>query len=268
MSVEDKGASQQNLSFDRYIALGDSISIDKYPAADLQNRDWGVGAASLFHRNEDELWPEFRGVDLATLVPGIRYRGSRRDYELREGDNLTEDGWTTRHVLHDVKEMPPSSERTLVTLTVGGNDLLGAVGFYGREAAAQEGPDPAKTIAARLHEIVERLFDVRPETTLIVGTVYDPSDGTNRLPMVEGSLERQAEWLARYNQAVRDLVAADPRLHLADIHQHFLGHGMTAPPEERWYWSGLIIEPSAHGASEVRRLWIDALAAMATKEVE
>ena len=47
---------------------------------------------------------------------------------------------------------------------------------------------------------------------------------------------------------------------LADIHQRFLGHGVTARAEERWYWSGLIFEPNARGAREVAKLWMEALA--------
>jgi hypothetical protein len=42
---------------------------------------------------------------------------------------------------------------------------------------------------------------------------------------------------------------------LADVHRHFLGHGVTAPAQERWYWSPNPIEPSARGASEIRRVW-------------
>jgi hypothetical protein len=46
---------------------------------------------------------------------------------------------------------------------------------------------------------------------------------------------------------------------VADAHAHFLGHGVTAPEEERWYWKRSWIEPNAAGASEIRRLWLDAL---------
>jgi hypothetical protein len=46
---------------------------------------------------------------------------------------------------------------------------------------------------------------------------------------------------------------------LADVHKHFLSHGLSAPPAERWYWEPNPIEPSARGASEIRRLWVQAL---------
>jgi hypothetical protein len=46
---------------------------------------------------------------------------------------------------------------------------------------------------------------------------------------------------------------------LADVHRHFLGHGVTAPEDQRWYWRRNLIEPNARGASEIRRVWWEAL---------
>jgi len=51
-----------------------------------------------------------------------------------------------------------------------------------------------------------------------------------------------------------------PAVRPIPIHDHFLGHGLSKPdPDARWYWRHSIIEPSACGASEVRRLWLEAL---------
>jgi len=50
-----------------YVALGDSISIDEYAGGP------GRGGASLFARNRDDDFPEWRGRDLATLHPDLRY---------------------------------------------------------------------------------------------------------------------------------------------------------------------------------------------------
>jgi hypothetical protein len=46
---------------------------------------------------------------------------------------------------------------------------------------------------------------------------------------------------------------------LGDIHRRFLGRGISAPANERWYWSGLIFEPNANGAREVTNLWKELL---------
>jgi len=55
-----------------------------------------------------------------------------------------------------------------------------------------------------------------------------------------------------------------PRVLLADVHAHFNGHGVTAPESERWYWRRSLIEPNARGASEIRAVWLAALADAAT----
>jgi lysophospholipase L1-like esterase len=231
--------------FSRYIALGDSISIDVYPAHDAERRYPGkastelLGAASLLYRNDDRFWPEFKGRDLHTLLPELQF------------DDLTADGATTQSLLRQVEQIAKSDEPTVVTITAGGNDLLGQIGW--------RGGDPVPEISSRLETAVHRLLEKRPNATVLLGTVYDPSDGTNKLPGYTRALEREAEWLATYNDFVRELAAGDGRIRLADIHQHFLGHGLTVPQGERWYLQESIIEPSARGASEVRRLWLDAL---------
>ena len=53
-----------------------------------------------------------------------------------------------------------------------------------------------------------------------------------------------------------------PRVLLADLYAHFLGHGVSAPEAERWYWKRSLIEPNARGASEVRHLWLATLRAV------
>jgi lysophospholipase L1-like esterase len=235
--------------FARYVALGDSISIDVYPAADAERRHAGkassdrLGAVSLLARNDDGLWPEFRGRDLASLMPSLRF-----DPRL---DDLTADGATTESVLRQVQRIDRSDDPSLVTITAGGNDLLGFIG--------SAGGSPAAAIAERLRRGVARVLELLPHATIVIGTVYDPSDGTKRLPGYARALEREAAWLDEYNALVRDFVKSDKRLRLADIHAHFLGHGLTAPEAEWWYLQESIIEPSARGASEVRRLWLEAL---------
>ena len=50
-----------------YAALGDSISIDEYAGGP------GLGGPSLFARNRDDVFPQWRGRDLATVHPDLRY---------------------------------------------------------------------------------------------------------------------------------------------------------------------------------------------------
>ena len=65
--------------------------------------------------------------------------------------------------------------------------------------------------------------------------------------------------LDRFNDHIRTLASGTPNILLADAHRHFLGHGVSAAEADRWYWKRSLIEPNARGASEIRRLWLDAL---------
>jgi lysophospholipase L1-like esterase len=89
-----------------YLALGDSISIDDYTGVP------GGGAPSQLARK--------LGVELV---------------------NLTSDGNTTQGVLTDLTPAPAAAD--VITLTAGGNDLLGG--------------DLPRAILRRLHQIAQRI---------------------------------------------------------------------------------------------------------------
>jgi lysophospholipase L1-like esterase len=249
--------------FSHYIALGDSMSIDLYPALDAGEVDvavaleWDVragnvaplGAAALFYSNADDRYPEFQGQDLANLHPGVLYT------------NLAEDGATIGDVFgSQLSQLEESEDETLLTLSIGGNDLLSA--FSNR-------PVPAllqgivKDIGDGLEFLAESLRRVRPNSTLLLTTVYDPSDGTRKIPGVyDAAGPLPLEFLHEMNTRISGLAARLPRTAVADVHTHFLGHGVTAREADRWYWKRSWIEPNAAGASEIRRLWLDVLESM------
>jgi lysophospholipase L1-like esterase len=252
-----------------YVALGDSMSIDRYPDLDHAGRQhlrppprrwlhlrppprrWlrlalpvtGLGAASLLAHNDDQVWPEFAARDLATRFPGIDCRF------------LAVDGATTEDVLASQVDALPSTDpraAALVTVTAGGNDLLGLIGATDRAGQAGVGRS-----LRNLDAILEAVRGPLPQARLLVANVYDPTDGTGDL---EGHRLRPAEmgWLRAYNEGVAG-VCGQRRARLVDVHGHFAGHGRSAPAGERWYWTGSLIEPGLIGASEIRRLWLSAL---------
>jgi lysophospholipase L1-like esterase len=225
------------------------MSIDRYPDLDYAGRQrlevpvTGLGAASLLARNDEHVWPEFTGRDPATGFPGIDFRP------------LAVDGATTESVLGDqLDALPPADPRAeaLVTLTAGGNDLLGLIG--GSDRAGSAG---VRAILDRLERILEALRHRLPRALVLVANVYDPTDGTGDL---EGTRLRPQEmrWLGDYNAGVARL-CGERDARLVDVHGHFAGHGRSAPPGERWYWTESLIEPGLVGASEIRRLWLSAL---------
>jgi lysophospholipase L1-like esterase len=232
-----------------YVALGDSMSIDRYPDLDHADRQTlalpvtGLGAASLLARNDDDVWPEFAGRDLVTISPGIDCRFEARD------------GATTESVLDSqvdaLQGIDPGGE-ALVTLTAGGNDLLGLIGATDR--AGQAG---VRAVLDNLDAILGVVRDRLPRAMVLVANVYDPTDGTGDL---EGTRLRPQEmrWLGDCNAGVERL-CRQRGARLIDLHRHFAGHGRSAPAAKRWYWTGSLIEPGLTGASEIRRLWLAAV---------
>src|SRR5712691_806190 len=238
------------MAFTLYVALGDSMSTDHYPTCDVRDLDAPpgrldpLGAASLLHRNDDTRWPEFRGRDLERVYPGIQVL------------NLAEDGAMIDDVAtEELARLGRDSEDpgTLLTLTAGGNDLLDAL------AAGRPLDAAVRRIVRRHTELVETVWEEVPEATLVLTTVYDPTDGTGHLPGLESFGHLPLEYLDRFNDQVREMAREGVGILLADVHRHFLGHGATAPERERWYWRRNAIEPNARGASEIRRVWWDVL---------
>jgi lysophospholipase L1-like esterase len=241
------------MAYSLYVALGDSMSSDHYPTCDVLGLDLPparldpLGAASLLFRNDDIRWPEFRNQDLARSSPGMGFL------------NLAEDGATIDDVTtEELARLGHDSTDAgiLVTLTVGGNDLLGALST-GRHLDLA-----VRRIIDRYTELVAIIQEELPKARLALTTVYDPTDGTGMLPGLEGYGRLPLEYLERFNDHVRATSASGKLMKVADIHRHFLGHGVTAPEGDRWYWKRNVIEPNARGASEIRRVWLEGLEEM------
>lgn len=251
-------------SFDRYIALGDSLSIDLYPArsshpagsnAVLAELAPGLGAAALLHRNDDARWPEFAGRDLVAANPGICFRNEHGfDHPLRHPtDHYATDGATTVGVLaYQLHRVPPSGERALVTVTAGRSDVFQMLG------APKPPPTMVEGMLSRMERLVRTVRERLPNALLLLTTAPDPTDGSGMLDE-ETPFAREADWLALYNEGLRALATRSAGVVVADAARHFAGHGLPAPAGERWFWEGRVIEPNARGASELRRVWLEAL---------
>jgi hypothetical protein len=233
--------------FDAYIALGDSMSIDLYPALDLQQDEHApLGAASLLFQNDQRFWPEFKGKDLKSINPNIQFA------------KLAQDGATTWDLMDDTYltlVRPWVDQSVLITLTIGGNDALRLV--------RMENPTPAQLesevagILQRTRMIVSKLRETFKHATIILNTVYDPTDGSGHLPPMP-SFKDKLRYLDEINSGIRK-IGSDTHSLIADVHKRFLGHGLTAPEGKRFYWTVSPIEPSALGASHLRAIWWELL---------
>ena len=242
--------------FREYVALGDSMSIDLYPALDAGEVDVAValervpqagsvapiGAASLLYRNDDERWPEEQGADLSSMFPGITM------------SNLATDGATIGEVFGEqLTQLEDGDADTLVTLTIGGNDLLSA---FANKPRATLLASIARDVAEAYEFLLDAIRRARPRSLLLLTTIYDPSDGTGAIPGVfEDVGPLPLDVLKGMNARIATLAEGTPGVELADVHGRFLGHGVTAPEADRWYWRRSLIEPSASGAHEIRRVW-------------
>jgi lysophospholipase L1-like esterase len=189
-----------------YLALGDSISIDDYTGVR------GGGAPSQLART--------LGVDLV---------------------DLTRDGNTTHGVLADLVRAPAAAD--VVTLTAGGNDLLGG--------------DLPRAILRRLHQIAQRIQPLGAR--VVVNTIYDPSDGDNDVGRRELGLSRLAaielrRRLNAVNGGIRKL-AGERGFLLADLERLFHGHGVAS--NEPWFVD--VIEPNLGGATAIAERWYELL---------
>ncbi len=225
-----------------YAALGDCISIDDYAGGP------GRGGASLLAQNRDDDFPSWAGHDLGD-----------RPFHL-----LATDGATSRTLL---EQQLPRLERSgvrpsIVTLTIGGNDVLG---WYGDTRGALRAADAAVGRAGTALERVRGIAD--GDVRMVLGTVYDPSDGTGDAARVGLPPWPEAvEVLAHLNAALRGL-AARHGVAVAEIHGKFLGHGLTTGnpaqgdprPVNRNLWYCNVIEPGAWGASAVREAFWETL---------
>jgi lysophospholipase L1-like esterase len=230
----------------RYLALGDSISIDDYAGGP------GRGAASLLHCNRDDAFPEFRGHDLTSHYPEAKLFLKAVD------------GATTRAVLENqITRLPnDTGGRTVITVTIGGNDLLLLLQIRGTLL-----PEDAEGTIRRIDSIVGSMRNRYKDGLLIVSTIYDPTDGVGDLVNPGFPLQRELRLFQRVNDAIRAMADGE-RVWLADVHQHFLGHGNHHDDPDSPYhdaadpssWLTETIEPNARGASEVRRLFWQALA--------
>lgn len=183
----------------------------------------GVHPGGLLVRNDNAIFPAFAGRDLSARGP------ARLAHHAVDGARV--DGLPAQ-----MRGVRVASD-DLVLVTIGGNDLLGGL-------ALDPGPGLAR-FRARLAAFLDGL----PRGRVLLGNVYDPTfrdDARNFLP-VDPALPRRNLGL------MNDLLAELAERHgaLADVHGHFLAHGDPS-------WFVHVIEPSLEGASEVRRVFLDA----------
>jgi acyl-CoA thioesterase I len=180
----------------------------------------GISPGQLLVRNDDRLFPEFRGRDLES-------RGAARL------EHRARDGATVRGLPSQAAGLQIEGD-AVVLLTIGGNDLLQGL-------VADDGPG-IEAFGRALDAFLAGL-PIRP---VLIGNVYDPTLGDDRQNFlgVDPALAR-----ANHRRLNAILAVLGGRYgDLVDLHDHF----MRGNPS----WFTRTIEPSLVGASEVRRAFL------------
>jgi lysophospholipase L1-like esterase len=181
---------------------------------------FGVHPGQLLVRNDDKLFPEFRGHDLSANWPAQLV-------------HRAQDGATVAGLARQTHDLAIDG-KALAILTIGGNDLI-------RGLAADHG-EGIQAFRAALDQVLRQL-SIRP---VLLGNVYDPTfgDDARNFLGVEPAIARRNH--ARVNTILAELAGQYGAL--VDLHTHFL----TGDPS----WFTHTIEPSLKGASEVRRCFL------------
>ncbi len=191
---------------------------------------FGVTPGQLLVRNDDRLFPEFRGQDLRTRGPARL-------------EHRAQDGATVGNLPAQARGLRVEGPSAAL-LTIGGNDLLQGL-------VLDRGPGVG-AFAAALDAFVGRL-PIRP---VLLGTVYDPTFGDDALNFLGLDPATARANHRSVNAAIADIAARHGVL--VDLHAHFLGGDPS--------WFTQIIEPSLRGASEVRRCFLPHLLDLAARQ--
>lgn len=218
--------------FDALVAVGDNLLLDTNSVGPHN------GAASLFYRNRDAAWPDFKGRDMVTRDPAVRLLV------------LAQSGANARSTLaQQMKRVPLVDDPVLAVITVGSRDLLARTGAF---AGANNGREPSVDDADTFYDVLTGIFEE------LERRLSDAHILVANIPDAFGGHPEAAALLAEFNSMVAD-VAREQGAGLVDLHGHFQGHG---PDEGEEAWLTPDLDPTPLGASEIRRAFLQALLAM------
>jgi lysophospholipase L1-like esterase len=246
------GGGTASASFKTHVILGDSIS-----------NMFGEGPYfyQLIDHNDDNKWPDYKGKDLTT-----KYGSDLKIVTASKGGATGNSLDTQVHALPATLDGP-----VLVTITIGGNDVVAAMGTL-----LLSGNDDADV--ANFKTYLDKAFGeltmpgrfgAGVDVKVLVANIYDPSDGTGTFKFANGTSCGQpfslwnkgptAMYLSPWEDAMAQTAAKYPAVTVLDMHSRFMGHGI--PAMETWFYSDCI-HPNSPGHNEVRGLFWDAIEKM------
>jgi len=239
------------------VGLGDSVTA-------------GFGARqgySYFDRlvaNPTDEFPNMHGVSLRAVFPKL------------QATNLALSGSTSaQHAEKVLPRLPAADTNTLgiVVITSGGNDIIHNYGktppreqaMYG--ATWQQAQPWVANFERRLEEMLDAVQTKFPGgCEIFLSNIYDPTDGLGDahsagLPPWPDAMRI----LEAYNRILEQAAAKRPNVHLVNLHDAFLGHGIHCRQfwrkfyrsEDPYYWYHENLEdPNERGYDALRRLFL------------
>jgi lysophospholipase L1-like esterase len=220
-----------------HLNLGDSVGAG-YNAQGL-NGESGRAYARLIYDNHPST-PAYADHNLLAHSPGAVFVDRAKS------------GGQSQGVLGQTNSLPPSSQDTLVTIYVGGNDFNDEVGTMidpgQTQAAIQNWETNMGTVLDRLRAAYDDPATGR-ELVVTLATIHEPTDATLSIPpqYTDGFCEKlqqlsmlgdelkQTVWTnyQTFNAAIRTFAQARGAV-LVDTEAYFVGHGLNAPAAEQW----------------------------------
>jgi lysophospholipase L1-like esterase len=239
------------------VGLGDSVT-----AGFGARKGYGYFDRVITNAPEDSA--EVQRLSLAAVLPNLQFT------------NLAVSGSTSAELIKDqLAHLPTAGSNVLgiVLITTGGNDLIHNYGrtpprdlaMYG--AGLEQARPWISNFEKRIEEIIKEVSSRFPGGCHIyLANIYDPSDGVGDLrkagmpPWPDG-----VRILGEYNRLIAQTAARHPHVHLVNIHDLFLGHGLYCTHFWRahydrqdahyWYYSNLE-DPNERGYDAIRRLFL------------
>ncbi len=241
-----------------FLGIGDSIT------AGFGVRD-GFSYFNRLVNNPPDDSPDMAGKNLSKVFPNLKVRniavsGSNSFAHESQIQNL---------------EVQPRDVMGIVVLTTGGNDLIHNYGktlpkegaMYG--ASFGQAEPWIKKFDKRLNQMIIDINKKFPGGCYIfLANIYDPSDGTGKTnTWVTGlpSWPDVMQILKAYNDIISGCTTKYENVHLVNIHNLFLGHGIHCKkfwgkhyrPKDPYFWYSLIIEdPNSRGYDAIRRAFL------------
>ncbi len=242
------------------LGLGDSVTAG-YGASP------GLSYVDRLVKNPSGEFPDMIGRNLSAVFPQLTVR------------NDSVSGSTSIDCIES--QLPkltlfPADTKGVVVMTTGGNDLIHMYGRIPPREGAMYGAtlDQAKPWIANFETRIETILDQTSSLFpggchIFLATIYDPTDDSGDAPAA--GLPHWPDGvaiLAEYNRIIAACAERHPNVHIVDMHNAFLGHGVHCARFWRphyqsgdphyWYYDNLE-DPNDRGYDAIRRLFLNAM---------